>query len=410
MTRMQHEAPDRSSTLDLRIDRVVAGGLGLGRDAGGRIVLVEGALPGERVRAAVLEEKPKLVRACTTEVLVAAPDRITPPCPEVLAGCGGCDLQHATPALQWQLKTAIVADALARIGRLPTVPVTLGRRLDPTGYRTTLRCGVNGDRAGFRRHLSNEVHPVHSCLVAHPLVAEVVEHGRFPGVEELTIRAGARTGERLVVVSPTPGGTSVPEGVRVIGQDALAAGGRAWIHEEVAGRRFRVSAHSFFQARPDGADALVDAVRRSLGAFDPNEDRLVDLYGGVGLFTGGLGARRSTLVERAASSVADARVNLEDLEAEICRVAVEKWRPTEAEVVVADPARSGLGKAGAAAVVATGAARVALVSCDPASLARDARLLVDAGYEVLGVEVIDLFPQTHHIEAVTTLRRVGGPR
>jgi 23S rRNA (uracil1939-C5)-methyltransferase len=410
VTRMEHEVPDRSPTLELGIDRVVAGGLGLGRDEDGRIVLVEGALPGERVRVRLTESKPKLARAVTTEVLVAAPERIDPPCPEVHAGCGGCDLQHATPGLQWRLKTAIVADALTRIGRLQGVPVVLGRRLDPTGYRTTLRCGVRDGRAGFRRHRSNEIHAVQTCLIAHPLVAEVVEDGRFPGVDEVTIRAGAGTGERLVIVSPTPGGTTVPSGVRVIGQDALASGGHAWFHEEVAGRRFRVSAHSFFQARPDGADALVDAVRRSLGSFDPTEDRLVDLYGGVGLFTGGLGARRATLVERSKSSTADARVNLEDLDAEICRVAVEKWRPTLAAAVVADPARSGLGKAGVAAVVATGAPRVALVSCDPASLARDARLLVDAGYEVLGVEVVDLFPQTHHIEAVTTLRRVRGTR
>jgi 23S rRNA (uracil1939-C5)-methyltransferase len=103
-------------------------------------------------------------------------------------------------------------------------------------------------------------------------------------------------------------------------------------------------------------------------------------------------------------------VNLADLDTEVARVAVERWRPTPAEFVVADPARSGLGKAGVAAVVATGAETVALVSCDPASLARDARLLVDGGYEVLGAEVIDMFPQTHHIEAVTSLRRVHGTR
>ena len=419
MTAMEHEHTRRSATvhpsIEVGVDRMVAGGMGLGRDPDGRIVLVEGALPGEQVRAQLTESKERMARGFTTQVIVPSPDRVVPPCPEVAAGCGGCDLQFAAPTQQWSLKTAIVADALHRIGHLGGVPIVLGRRLPSEGYRTSLRCGVQDSRAGFRRRRSNEVHPVATCLIAHPLVADVIECGRFPGVDEVTIRAGARTGERLVLVAPSVGAStlgelSMPGDVQVVGEDQLAAGGAVWIHEEVAGRRFRISARSFFQARPDGAEALVDAVARAIAPFDPASDRLVDLYGGVGLFTSALRAENAELVERSSSSIADARVNTEDLHTRITRSAVEKWRPGAADVVVADPARSGLGKGGVAAVVATGAGRVALVSCDPAALARDARLLVDAGYEVLGVEVIDLFPHTHHIEAVTTLRRVGRNR
>ena len=419
MTAMEREDPQRSTivhpSIDLAIDRMVAGGLGLGRDDDGRVVLVEGALPGERVRAQLTESKPRMARGFTTDVLVASPDRVAPPCPEVAAGCGGCDLQHASPTQQWSLKTAIVADALRRIGRLSGVPIVLGRRLPSEAYRTSLRCGVHGGRAGFRRRRTTQIHPVATCLIAHPLLAEVIEHGRFPDVDEVTIRAGARTRERLVLVGPAVGrttldGLSITGDVVVVGDDEIRAGGVAWFHEVVAGRRFRISARSFFQARPDGAEALVDAVARAIAPFDPARDRLVDLYGGVGLFTSSLLAENAELVERSSSSIADARVNLEDLHTRITRVAVEKWRPSEADVVVADPARGGLGAAGTAAVAATGADRVALVSCDPAALARDARLLADAGYEVLGVEVIDLFPHTHHIEAVTTLRRVGRAR
>jgi len=141
--------------------------------------------------------------------------------------------------------------------------------------------------------------------------------------------------------------------------------------------------------------------------FDPASDRLVDLYGGVGLFTAGLNAQRAVLVERSESSVADARVNLFELGTKIVASSVEAWRPSAADVVVADPARAGLNTAGVAAVVATGAERVALVSCDPAALGRDLGLLVAAGFEVLGIEIVDMFPQTHHIETVTTLRRVS---
>lgn len=409
--------------LELSVERMVAGGLGLAHLPDGRAALVEGALPGEQVRADVTEERARLVRATTTEVLDEAPGRVVPPCPELLAGCGGCDLQHATASLQWALKAGIVSDALLRIGHLHGVPIVAGRRLAPSGYRTTLRCGVDeGGRPGFRRRHRHDLHTIAGCLVAHPLVDDVVRTGEFPGADEVTIRAGARTGERLVLVSPRAGRSAedvaravrVPADVRVVeagGRTARSGDGEAapaWFHEVVHGRSFRISAASFFQARPDGAEALVDAVRRALGPLDPAEATLADLYGGVGLFSGALRARHAVLVERSASSVADARVNLEDLGARVVKAPVERWRPMPVDVVVADPARSGLGKDGAAVVAATGAERVALVSCDPAALARDARLLVDRGYEVLGVELVDLFPQTHHVEAVTTLRRVAG--
>ncbi|MHB1137868.1 MAG: class I SAM-dependent RNA methyltransferase [Microthrixaceae bacterium] len=427
---MQDVATDRPAaeplptTVEVSVERMVAGGLGLGHEPAGRAVLVEGALPGERVVAVVTDERPRMLRARTTQVVEAAVGRIAPPCPELLAGCGGCDLQHAGTSLQWALKAGIVADALQRIGRLQGVPILAGRRLGPTDYRTTLRCGVDDrGRPGFRRRHLHELHTVDRCLIAHPLVDEIVRHGHFPDASEVTIRAGVATGERLVLVTPRQGvpaaaaarAAVVAADVRVVEADGRAArDGEGdcppWIHEVVHEHRFRVSATSFFQARPDGAAALVDAVRRALGPVDPTSARLADLYGGVGLFTGALGARGAVLVERSASSVADARVNLEPLDTRIVRSAVERWRPSEVDAVVADPARAGLGKDGARVVAATGAERVALVSCDPAALARDARLLVDLGYAVDGVELVDLFPQTHHVEAVTTLRRVARTR
>ncbi len=400
-------APDGAPADVVEVERMVAGGLGLAHDPSGRVVLVEGGLPGERVEVRLTEEKPRMARAEATRVLVASPRRVVPPCPEVARGCGGCDMQHVTPDAQRDLKVAVVRDALARLAKLPDLPVDPGIALDDQRYRTTLRCAVSGDRAGFHRRRSSEVAVVEDCLVAHPLVADVLVHGRFPGASEIVVRAGARTGERLVVVTPTVGDdVVVPDGVRVVGADELRAGRRAWIHEDVAGHHFRISAESFFQARPDGAEALLEAVSRALGPIDADRDRLADLYGGVGLFAVGLGARSSVVVERSPSSAADARINTQHLDATIVRVAVERWRPSAADVVVADPARSGLGKDGVRAAVATGARRVALVSCDPASLARDVGLFASSGYRPLGVELVDLFPHTHHVEAVTTLERV----
>ncbi len=139
-------------------------------------------------------------------------------------------------------------------------------------------------------------------------------------------------------------------------------------------------------------------------------DTLVDLYGGVGLFTVLLGARRAEVVERSSSSVADARINTADLGARVTRSTVEAWTPSRADAVVADPPRQGLGAAGVAAVVATESERVALVSCDPAAMARDLSLLHDSGYVPTRIEVVDMFPHTHHIEAVTTLQSAGHAR
>jgi 23S rRNA (uracil1939-C5)-methyltransferase len=173
------------------------------------------------------------------------------------------------------------------------------------------------------------------------------------------------------------------------------------LHEVVAGARFRVSARSFFQTRTDGAAALVAAVT---AAADGAEGPMVDAYAGVGLFAATVGAGREvTAVEQSPSSVADARHNLPA--ATVVGSAVERWRPHPAGLVVADPARRGLGPEAVAVLAATGAARLVLVSCDPVSLARDARLLAAAGYEHGGSTVVDLFPHTPHVEVVTRFDR-----
>ena len=126
------------------------------------------------------------------------------------------------------------------------------------------------------------------CLVAHPLLDELVTDGRFPN-GEVVLRAGARTGERLVIVNVDPSSAQVPDDVRVVSAAELSSGTRAWFHEEVAGRRWRISARSFFQARPDGAEALISVVAEAMDGALPAGGHLVDLYGGVGLFAGAVG-------------------------------------------------------------------------------------------------------------------------
>lgn len=383
------------------IDGVAVGGGVVGRLADGRVCFVDGALVGETVELAITKDSGRHVRARVVDVIEASAHRVVPPCRHVERGCGGCDLQIASLDEQIRMKVAAIGDAWQRIGRLPRPEVTV-RRLPAEAYRTTIRVGVTTTgEVGFRAVSSNRLVDVDSCFVAHPLVDEIVHSGRFVG-DEVMIRVGARTGERMAVVSPTAVGSSVSDGVQLVGADDAR---QAWIHEEVAGRRFRISARSFFQTRPDGAEALVDEVRTAVDRFGPNPKRLVDLGAGVGLFAGTVPAGGIVAVERSRSSVADARVNLADLGAEVVGSSIESWRPTPADVVVADPSRQGMGRIGIDRIAATGARLVVLVSCDAGSGGRDAGLLIGAGYRCETVALVDLFPHTHHVEVVSTFVR-----
>ena len=420
-----HEADHRrrSGALDARpaevatlvADRLVAGGEALARHPDGRVVLVQGALPGEQVEVEVHQRKGAL-RGVVRRRLWASPDRVRPRCPHVADGCGGCDLQTLEPGAQVRAKIDLVADALRRLGRVEHPVVRPGPALSPWGFRTTLRVAVTGGRAGLRRAESHEVVGIEHCMVSHPLIDELVHEGRFGEAEEVVLRVGAATGERMAIAMPTAEGVVLPDDVLVVGADELEGGRRAWIHDEVAGRRWRISAESFFQTRPDGAAALVEVVRSMVAdelavAGRPGRPRtLLDAYSGVGLFSGallhGVPGWRSVAAERSRSSVADARHNLADLDAKVVATTIEHLRAPRADIVVADPSRSGLGRSAVHVLASSAAGRVVLVSCDPAAAGRDAALLGAVGYRPVESVLVDLFPHTHHTEVVTRFDRV----
>ncbi len=397
---------------------MVAGGAALAREDGGRVVFVDGALPGERVRVRLTEERKDFARAVAVDVLEASPDRVSPPCVALAAGCGGCTWQHVAPDAQVRLKAGIVVDALRRIGRLADPPTPSIVALDGPALRTTVRLAVTDDgRAGHRHRGSDDAAgavATDACLAVDPLLEELVVDGRFPGAGEVLLRVGVASGERLVQVRTGAADVRVPADVVVVTHDD---GRQAFVHEDVAGRRFRVSAASFFQPGPVAAEGLVaavsDAVGESLPAGGGGGGHLVDAYAGVGLFASALGAARGarvTAVESDRGAAADARVNLADLDAKVVVSEVGRWRPTgkragRIEVVVADPSRPGLGRPGVAALTALGAPRLVLVSCDPASLGRDVALLAAAGYRLGSVAMVDAFPHTFHVETVSRFDR-----
>ncbi|HVE47796.1 MAG TPA: TRAM domain-containing protein [Acidimicrobiales bacterium] len=398
--------------LELVTTGVVAGGDALARDAGGRVVFVQGALPDERVLARVTDVKGDYSKAVVVEVLVPSEDRVAPPCVALAAGCGGCTWQHVAPEAQVRLKSAIVVDALRRIGRLADSPEPVAMDLGAPVLRTTARLAVSpAGRAGHRRRGAGsagggevqQAVETDSCLAAHPLLEELLVEGRYRGAKEVFLRVAVASGERIVRVGAGATVIDVPEDVVVVHHGERH---RAFVHEEVAGRQFRVSADSFFQASPVVAAGLVEAVAAAAGdALGPGA-HLVDAYAGTGLFGSVLGAAsgaRVTAVESGRSEAADARFNLRDLDARVVTSEVGQWDARasgRADLVVADPARPGLGRPGMAALVATGAPRIALVSCDPASLARDTVLLSGAGYHLSSLKLVDAFPHTFHVETV----------
>ena len=397
--------PTPAQTVEVALDRVAKGGAALGNGPDGRVVFVTGGLPGERVLATITKTNKSFHTATAVEILEQSEHRRATPCNHA-AECGGCDWQHATEQEQASLRKDIVVDSLRRLARLDDVDVRMGPTLPGENYRTSIRVAVAGGRAGYRAHRSHDVLTPDACPVVHPLVEELLVDGRFGDADEVVIKVGARTGERLVMARPNTEGFALPDDVVVVGTNELSEGREAFIHEEVAGRRFRISAQSFFQCRPDGAEALVSL---AAAITDDTEGPMLDAYSGVGLFGGLLAnGRPLTTVESSRSSVADARVNLADLpQVEVVEARVEKWQPQNAAVVIADPARKGLAAEGVDAMVATGCQKLALVSCDPASLARDAGLLIKTGFQLDHVTVVDLFGQTSHVEAVSSFTRLG---
>jgi 23S rRNA (uracil1939-C5)-methyltransferase len=385
--------------IDLRAEQMVAGGAALARDGNGRVTFVTGALPGELVRATVVEERRDYARAVVGEVLQSTPARVEPPCPFVAAGCGGCTWQHIAADAQVELKRAIVREAFTRTAHLTDIDVRLGPSLHPWGFRTTVRLAVEDDRLAFRAARSHRLVPVDACLVAHPLIDEVIRDGRFPGADTVTLRAAATTGERLAVVEPASAAR------RAVVPPDMALGPRALIHEVVDGARLRVGARSFFQPRADGAAAIVALVREAADPI-PADGVVVDAYAGVGLFAATVAKDRVVVcVERSPSAGSDARTNLDGAATVVVRD-VERWRPVPASLVIADPPRHGLGRRAVSVLAATGAHRFVLVSCDPVALARDASLLAHAGYRHRWSAIIDLFPHTPHVEIVTRFDHV----
>ena len=408
--------------IELELTAMAHGGPALGHHRG-QVIFVPYGAPGDTVRAEIELSKKNWARARLVEVLTPSPDRVTPPCPHFgPTACGGCQWQYLTYAAQLRHKTDIVRDQIARLGGLTDPPV---RDIQPVGeawsYRNSVQLHAGNETLGFiAADDDTRVEPIEACLLMHPLLAQLYDELdlEMEGLLRLTLRAAVRSGQRMVVFEteddePFEMEVDVPVSCVLLRSDGLPITlvGRDYLTEEVAGRRYKITAGSFFQVNTPGADAVVAAVSELLQP-QPHH-HLLDLYAGVGLFSVALADRvaRVTAVEAAPSSVLDARANLETVGADNARVieadvltALEDLEGVP-DIVVADPPRAGCGAAVIGRLVELGIKRLVIVACDPAALARDARTLSDVGYSLVEVRPLDLFPQTYHIECVALFER-----
>ncbi len=373
--------------IHLEIDAVSTGGEGIGRHDG-KAVFVPGGIPGDVVEVELTVDKKRFARGRLSAIVAPSPDRIAMPCRHA-AECGGCSWQMVDRGRQSMWKEDAVVAALARIGRFDDVAVREIVAPGPDyGYRNRLDLHPSPMGPGLHVAGTHEVVVLEECLLAAPAVAALLDEvkGR-PTRGELTLRAGVRTGEAVII------------------GDGHAAPGEAVITEIVAGIRFQISGRAFFQPNTDGAEALVRLAAEAVGTA---EGALADVFAGGGLFAGTVGAEFESVVaiESSRTAVSDLRRNAPEARVFAMPAAAGLRRlESPPQVVIVDPPRTGLDPETLAALVTVGPPVIVSVSCDAATFARDARTLVEAGYTLEWVQPVDQFPQTPHIETVSRLVR-----
>jgi 23S rRNA (uracil1939-C5)-methyltransferase len=404
--------------IELHPDAMAHGGEAIAR-VDGKAHFVAGAMPGETVRGRVAVDRGSWARVSLVDVVDPSPRRVDPPCPH-FADCGGCQWQFADHAAQMEWKRSIVAGQLTHLGGIDDPPVAPTVAAGgPYHYRNRMDFRVSGGRPALLRSASREPVPLDVCLLLVPPLEEVFHRlGDLEGMTRITLRASVATGDVLAIIGGRPpAGTAEWRTTGVVhagrrGRRVLS--GRDHIVETVGGTGFRITANAFFQNNSTGAEELVRLATDAAGV-GPDET-LLDAYAGGGLFAVTVGSHAGRVI-----AVEDDPVSLSDLEHNLRHRAGAEWRvvPGRVEaalaglgerwdVAVVDPPRTGLGEVGVEAITGGHPRAVVYVSCDPASLARDARLLDGRGYRLERATPVDMFPQTFHVETVARFGRDGG--
>jgi len=435
--------------MQLTIEKLVYGGDGLARlpadpSGNGKAVFIPFVLAGEEIAATLTEQKPGFARGRLDAVVRPSAERVSPPCPH-FGTCGGCHYQHATYAEQLRIKTEILRENLRRLAKLE-LPVEIQVHASPPwNYRNRTRMALRQERGfelGYRRMGSEQILVVETCPISSPLLQKAMtalwalgRHGQVPAsLQEVELFAKADDTTLLISLFRS-GETAKPEaGLESLTSQLRAAlpeletialfserephrkgqepedgkpqilAGSGFLTYVVSGHSYQVSAGAFFQSNRHLIPTLVEIVTKSRGG-----GTALDLYAGGGLFSLPLAAQFQSVVavESAPASFRDLRRNIPP-NAKAVRSTAEAYlqnatRKLRPDLIVVDPPRAGLGAKATRSLAASCAPRVTYVSCDPATLARDLAVLIAAGYGVEEAHLLDLFPQTYHLETVLHL-------
>jgi 23S rRNA (uracil1939-C5)-methyltransferase len=407
-----------SDLLTVKLEKLVYGGDALGRLSDGRAAFVPYGLPGEIVKARILDEKRGHVRLELVEVLEPSPERVAPRCSH-FGICGGCHYQHISYQEQLHSKAAILCDQLMRIGKISDPPV------EPVvaspcewNYRNHVQFHLTREgKLGYIGAKNRGVFPLLECHLPEATLNELWPGLEFdPGLQldRISLRAGMDGESMLVLESddPEPPELELATDLSVVhltGNDMVVMAGDDAINILLKGRMFRVSAASFFQVNTGMAGRMVEYLLDSLPVS--SRTNLLDVYCGVGLFSAFFAGHVGRLIgiEVSPSACEDFATNLDEFEnVELYEAPAEVVLPSldfTPDIVILDPPRAGLDKRALDALLACGPARIAYVSCDPSTLGRDLAYFIAGGYRLIRVTPFDLFPQTYSIESISILEK-----
>ena len=362
---------------------------------------VFGGLSGELVKARIYRYKRRkkdLVSAIVIDVIEPSSKRVTPPC-KYFTACSGCQWQHMDYSSQLIEKRNYVKRQMQLYENLnevvikPTIP-----SYQQYNYRNHARFTVrfNG-QLGFSNRITRRFVRVDECQIMDPLINETLSglQGKCYETSNLSVRVGSATGDRLI--QPTLLDSTIPYET-----------GQKWYTEKINDTEFRVASPSFFQVNTKQAELMIDLVLDNLDLH--GDEVVVDAYAGVGTFAVELARKAAQVVaiEESSSAVEDSAhsmANLDNVEFKLGKT--EDVLPTlthKVDALIIDPPRVGCHPDALNSIVSLRPSKIAYVSCDPVTLGRDLDILVTGGYRVIKIEPIDMFPQTHHVECVATLR------
>jgi 23S rRNA (uracil1939-C5)-methyltransferase len=390
--------------IEVTIERILPGGVGLAH-AEGRTLLVALAAPGDIVRVRLDQIRDKLAFASIVEIVTPSPVRVEPPCP-YFGACGGCDFQQLSYAAQLDAKIEIIRDCLHRLARLehlPEIPITPSPRQWHYRVRANWQYDSRRKALGYFERGSRRVCDVAECAVLVPELQETLTAlRRRIGHDELPPEARdfrAIRGDDSLSLSPDPGSSATARQESEDGRE---------ISRSIHGETYRLNARSFFQANVDLLPQLIEAALNGVSG-----QSALDLYCGVGFFTIPLARCFAHVVgiEGDSHAARFARANLAHAgltNADVAHADVGDWLKQNMECrdldfLLLDPPRTGAESRVISGVLALKPKRICYVSCDPATLARDLKKLIGGGYTLDSIVAFDMFPQTHHVEALVHL-------